>query len=95
MGDDLVNDTEDEEDDKEDQQGRIDRALNSFITAHKLDVNIFASCEWDDVLEAVNDGPVDVLTWDAQASAAPATLLARASIHQIQAAHCKARKAEE
>ena len=54
---------------QEDQQGRVDRALAAFIGAHKLDISIFCSGEWDDVLEAVNNGPVDVLSLDAEPAA--------------------------
>ena len=45
-------------DDEEDRHSRISDALAAFVAAHKLDVNIFCSTEWDDVLEAVNDGPM-------------------------------------
>jgi hypothetical protein len=73
---------EQEEEEEEDQQGRVDRAFAAFFSKYKLDANIFASDEWDDVLEAINGGPINVLSFDAE----PATLLARACIHRIQAA---------
>ena len=69
----------------------MDRALAAFISVNKLDAHIFFCDEWDDVLEAVNGGPVNVLSSEPDLD--PTTLLARACIHQIQAAHCAARKA--
>ena len=69
---------DEEEEEKEDQQGRVDRALaasslRSSTHTSSINVGIFGSDEWDDVLEAINDGPVEVLSLHAK----PATLLAR------------------
>ena len=75
--------------DGNDVQIRVDRALFAFISSHKLDINIFASDEWDNLLEAINQGPISVVCSD-PCEAEPANLLARAAIHQIQAAQCEA-----
>ena len=72
----------------DDEQGRVDRALNALIYKHKLDPNIFVSDEWEDLsshtVEALNDGPL-VPVLETVYNATPAVLLARATVHQVQA----------
>ena len=74
-----------DEDEPEDVQGRVDRALATFIARHGLNAEIFCSDEWDSVLEAVNCGPLPPIN-ACDVEPAAALLLARASIHQFQAA---------
>jgi hypothetical protein len=64
-------------------QSSVDCALAAFAAAHKLDINIFLSDEWEDLLESINQGPLpDINT---VYEAVPTMLLARAAIHQVQA----------
>ena len=67
----------------DDEQIRVDRALNALIYKHKLDPNIFVSDEWEDLIEALNNGPLPAL--ETVYDATPAVLLARATVHQVQA----------
>ena len=67
----------------DDEQGRVDRALNALIYKHKLDPNIFVSDEWEDLIEALNNGPLPAL--ETVYDATLAVLLARATVHQVQA----------
>ena len=67
----------------DDEQGRVDRALNALIYKHKLDPNIFVSDEWEDLIEALNNGPLPAK--ETVYDATPAVLLARATVHQVQA----------
>jgi hypothetical protein len=70
------------EEEDEDAQSDVDRALAAFAAAHKLDVDIFCSDEWEALLEAANQGPLPSLVSCDELT--PAVLLARASIHQNQ-----------
>ena len=65
------------------EQSRVDRALKALVEVHKLDPNILVSDEWEDLLEAINKGPLPCL--ETVFEAEPAVLLARASVHQVQA----------
>ena len=72
------------EDDPPTAQEMTDRALATFIAAHKLDSSIFASVEWDELLTAANQAPLLPLSMCYEDT--PAVLLLRAGIHQQQAA---------
>ena len=66
-------------------QGNVDCALAAFVAKHKLDLSaVFHSSEWEDVLEAVNQGPLPPLN-EYYNGSVPAVLLARASIHLLNA----------
>ena len=67
----------------DDEQGRDDRALNALIYKHKLDPNIFVSDEWEDLIEALNNGPLHAN--ETVYDATPAVLLVCATVHQVQA----------
>ena len=71
-------------------QPNVDGALAAFIAAHNLDVKIFQSTEWQQLLSAANRQPLPPLNESYESS--PAILLARASAHQYQAALCRARR---
>ena len=73
-------------------QGNVDCALAAFVAKHKLDLSIFHSSEWEDVLEAVNQGPLPPLN-EYYNGSVPAVLLARTRIHRLLNARAAAREA--
>ena len=58
-------------DTEEDAQTLVDRAFAAFISTHKLELGIFRSSEWSNLLAAANESCYNE----------PTTLLARAPIH--------------
>ena len=83
----------DVDDDADDGQSNVDGALAAFIAAHNLDVKIFQSAEWQQLLSTANRQPLPPLNESYEST--PAILLARASAHQYQAALCRARRMSE
>ena len=51
----------DVDDDADDGQSNVDGALAAFIAAHNLDVKIFQSTEWQQLLSAANRQPLPPL----------------------------------
>jgi len=71
-----VDATDDSAEDVEDSQDVVDCAFAAFVAAHKIELGIFRSVEWANVLTAAERGGSLQLRYNE-----PIVLLARAPIH--------------
>ena len=71
-----VDATDDSAEDVEDSQDVVDCAFAAFVAAHKIELSIFRSVEWANVLTAAERGGSLQLRYNE-----PIVLLARAPIH--------------